>query len=568
MSQRAHWCLTVVEDVVNKWPKHVQDAWREQSGNQDTPLQIVFSEISYSLWIGHREGEDDNTKEPHYHVLLSCPSGRTATKSKAFNIMNSANFKLMGINNIYCQELQTTVAKYKNYIFKTSCDAKIKSVDGIISKAADRLKTVGNITKESLRKELIDQQGPSWYSKHKQVVETYIGAIDNFQTQRIVDVEEDMDEIVERTKNIIATFHDIVLRNIEENGYSTTHEFFKETPNDIMAKYITVISLLPYLFQRSATCMDNIPGLYFFGDAGAGKSMIFNMGRSYKMIASDSVGVSRFKLEGCQSAFLLDDIKASSLNDQTYMSTLRQLILGGFSRVKTHADTQQIKGFIAVTSNETPIFLLEPKDNNMKQNNDAWKRRFITLKFEYQNLKDFDRQGNEFDYTQSLESIATFIKNCYDYFVEENEKTEEGDYYRLIKTLTPYYNSLYKYGTTKTTQPVEEESSKELDVTGTQLLEQEEEERAEANFNEPSTSSDRKRTVFSIFKKSKKRKTTTPTDGLVVDITSGSDGEERESRAKTPTLEDGELMQSQMEDGEIPWTQTQSKNYNEDAFMR
>ncbi len=574
MTQKAHWCMTVVEDEVKKWNSRAQSAWRDQAGDMEKPLSVEFNGSKYSLWIGHLEGADDNTKEPHYHVLLSCPSGRTATKHKALNIMNSANFKVSGVGNLYCQELQTTVAKYKNYIFKSATKAKFNSVDSIIKTVAERLKKSSNITKDLLRKELIDEQGPSWYSKHKQVVETYVGAIDNFQTQRIVDIEEDMDEIVERTGKIIETFYEIILRNVEQHGYDTTHEFFRRVEPETMAKYITIISLLPYLFQRNAARMDNIPGIYFYGDAGAGKSMIFTMGKSYKMIASDAVGISKFKLDGCQSAFLLDDVKANTINDQAYMSTLRQLVLGGYSRIKTHSDTQQVKGFIAVTSNEVPSFLAPDQGEEAKINAEAWRRRFITLRMKYKNLRDFDRQGNEFDYTESLKVIAEWIRDTYKTLLLENDDND-GRYFKMINTITPYYNSLYKYIGPDSDTVVSNKESESL--VGSQLLEKEEVDRFLANNPEffddstndatvASTSTGTKRkSFFELFKERKKKKPTI--DGLVIDVTTDDTSREEESRdSKGTVLEEGEWTQSQKEDGE--WTQTQSKNYNEDAFMR
>lgn len=571
MTQRAHWCLTIVYDIVQSWTSTARAEWCEQAGNMETPMIIEYSGIGYSLWIGHMEGADDNTKEPHYHILISCPSGRTATKAKALNILNAKGFKVSGVGNVYCQELQTTPAKYKNYIFKTALKTNYGSVDGIISKAAERLKKTSNITKELLRKALIEEQGPTWYNKNKGVVDTYMSAIDNFQTQRIVDVEEDMDEIVARTRNILETYYEIILHNIEQNGYDTMHEFFQGVAPESMAKYITIISILPYLFQRNALRMDNIPGLYFYGEAGAGKSMIFTMGRSFKMIATDASGIAKFKLEGCQSAFLLDDIKADAINEQTFMATLRQLILGGYSRIKTHSDTQQVKGFVAVTSNEVPCYFNSPNSDEEKINYNAWRRRFISLEFKYRNLKDFDRQGNEFDYTQSLKEIAQWIKDAYDTLMTENDDND-GRYFKMINTLTPYYNSLYKYLTIPAVESVLKETLADPEVkystlSGEQLLEKEELERLYANnpelLDEAAAGPSKKRKLYEIFDNSPAKKVKPNLNGLVIDVTSDdSQGKEGDK----PPLEDGELEPSQLEEGE--WTQTQSKNYNEDAFAK
>lgn len=541
MSQRAHWCLTVPEEVVCLWTDRSQEKWKNQAGKQDKPLDVPYNSIVYKLWIGHKEGADENTQEPHYHVLLSCPPQKTMTKSKAFTILNNVGFSLSGVHNIYCQELQSTVTNYKNYMFKTGNKTKGGNVDYIITKAADALKAIGNITKENLRKVLIDEQGPTWYSRNKNVVETYIGAIDNFQQQRMVDVKEDMDEIVSRTKNTLMSYYEIILANIRANGFHTKHEYFANLPDDLTAKYITAISILPYLFQRCVAHMDNIPGLYFYGDAGAGKSLIFGMGRSYKMVAMDSIGIAKFKLEGCQSGFVIDDAKANTLNDPLFMSTVRQLVLGGFSRIKVHSDTQQIKGFVNVTSNDVPRYLSDD-DPSHKTNNDAWKRRFIALRFNVENLVDFDRQGNEFDYTQALEQLAIWFTTVYDVINDANEKTEEGDYARVLKTLTPYYRSMYKY--TGVGKPV---ATQDENVINSPYIRAEQEKNA----------SKRKSTAVEEASSSKQARTDNgDTVGCPDNI------------AAVVTREEGELEPSQLEDGELPWTQTQSVDYDENAFMR
>ena len=128
-------------------------------------------------------------------------------------------------------------------------------------------------------------------------------------------------------------------------------------------------------------------------------------------------GVSRFKLEGDQSAFFLNDIDSGWLFKPTNQKTLKALANGEQETIKTHGDTVAIRGFVVLTSNNQPDYFDSrptfPEDADEKkketitkghlQNCNSWKRRLITL--EFTEPVDFDSIYVDFE-DSNLEVVA------------------------------------------------------------------------------------------------------------------------------------------------------------------
>ena len=157
-----------------------------------------------------------------------------------------------------------------------------------------------------------------------------------------------------------------------------------------------------------------------------GKSYIFDSNASFRKVPMDSNGVSRYRLESSQSAFLLDDVKVDALDKPENSATLRQLCLGVEARIKTFGDTQSIRGFVVATSNEKPTFLSdnytkpehvdEIKYNQWRdseqRNRDAWKRRFICLEFDKHFVKDYTLEI-VWEHDSSLYAVCDAVKQNY-----------------------------------------------------------------------------------------------------------------------------------------------------------
>jgi hypothetical protein len=173
-----------------------------------------------------------------------------------------------------------------------------------------------------------------------------------------------------------------ILHNaLEANGVICTHAALAGAESRETVNLAMCLITLPYFCERWEGG-DGLPGLMLWGEACTGKSHLFKSAPVYAKVAQDAQGVSRYKRTGVQRAYLLDDIKASFLNENTNMGTLRQLLLGDTVTVKVMGDTQDIQGWVVATSNEEPSYLSDtpPADvTNWTVQCKAWKRRFITV---------------------------------------------------------------------------------------------------------------------------------------------------------------------------------------------
>lgn len=461
--QKAHWAITIREETYMSWSPKQRDLFDSFVGKyercQGERMKLEYDNHQhYWLAIGLKEREDDNTSTPHWHCLFSCLPGKTCTAGRVRTVMG---MNYMTIPQEYLQTLDTNPMTYMKYAHKTSGNnRKRDDVDGIIKETFDLLKQKSVVSKDSFMAYLCEKYGATWVTKNKTIIDTFCSIQEQCYAERIVVAEESTEDIVERTQQIISSFHDNILKQISgRNGqYQTKCEALNDVNREDTAKYITFVALIPYLFQRAQNVIDNIPGLYFWGDANAGKSFIFQLGKCYRTIATDSVGVGKFKLETCESAFLLDDVRGDAVDSGSYMATLRQLTLGAKTRVKIHSETKQIKGFVAVTSNEKPAFLNSEYD---EKNRNAWLRRFVVVQFVRDlNMDEILVNGNEFEYKAALATIAPFMKNIANYL-----RQTYGKNHRVYKSIHVYKHHLDKYIASNIEEPEDDGPRPDLDST-------------------------------------------------------------------------------------------------------
>ena len=432
--QKTHWCLTVPARCLADFTPEGKATFLGAVGNRDG-IKLTYSDaLDITLTVGFLEGADDNTKEPHYHCLMSNPPGKSSTKGRCITTL-----ELNGMvckSDIYIQELQSSLVAYRRYMFKAEGENDKTSTDITLEDTVKRLKDNGMIiTKEKFFAELLKLRGASWCTRNKGVIDTFTANTALFDANRIIEKPINTEKVVERGKHMIACFYETILKNIEEHGCVTDHQLFDGLNSDLKAKAITLIALTPMMFSRCED-VDNIPALYLWGQASSGKSFLFNSSKAYKHLATDASGVGRFKLDGIESGILMDDIQSHTIDNDNNLSTIRSLALGGSTRIKVHSDTKLINAFIVCTSNAKPAYLdsIYPPVEAM-----AWKRRFITLHMTKNNFVDFIHStGNEFDYQCMFENIAVFYRGVYEDCVREFKNFEVfKDYY---ENCTRYIN--------------------------------------------------------------------------------------------------------------------------------
>jgi hypothetical protein len=343
--QRAHWCLTIPAAIVEQFEPEALANFKANAGKKDGIHLEYKPDYTYTFVIGSLEAEDDNTKEPHYHCLLSNPKGKASTKGRCTTILGMYGYNLNG--PIYIQPLQSKLCHYIDYMFKENTSYKTHSIDTILQDAADHITTEKmNLSKQNFFNYLLKERGAYWCTKNKAVIDTFTSNTLLFDNKRIISNPVNNEEIARRANAMILAYQKTLYNNLTVKNFKvriTQHQDMEHLlihPTD-MSKFITIVTLIPYLFQRSPE-VDNLPSLYFYGEPSSGKSYMFQAGKAYKYIASDANGVGRFKLDGTESALLFDDIKDKTIDQENNMSLLRTLTIGGTGRVKIHSDTKLI----------------------------------------------------------------------------------------------------------------------------------------------------------------------------------------------------------------------------------
>jgi hypothetical protein len=367
ITKKTRWAFTLTCDDVDKAET------TEQAGVAATLLGHPCRVI-----IGPIEMADEVVGVPHRHCMIIRPgSGMTRGQAR-----RSVEEFLPGVNTEEYFKAVMNHNRYVNYMFK-SVDPMKTYAEKELKKLISAMTEEGTaITPKNLKHEISAKLGPHFYTKNKGLVDVMLGQPDLFGPCVTVPFETNPSENYTNAMKVLLVFNNVAKRAIKQHGYICTAAGYENMEPYEMANLITILSGLPFLRQRWEG-VDALPGIFLWGAPGTGKSHLFQNAPYYKKVASDAQGVSRYRLDGCQRAFLLDDVTPAFFDDRMNMSTLRQLTLGGSATVKTMGDTSEVRGWITATSNDTPIWLLPepPKDQednpNWERNCGAWKRRFI-----------------------------------------------------------------------------------------------------------------------------------------------------------------------------------------------
>ncbi len=91
------------------------------------------------------------------------------------------------------------------------------------------------------------------------------------------------------------------------------------------------------------------------------------------------------------------------------------MALGNETTVTVKGGTEDVRGFVVCTSNDTHDFLAEEviENSNNKDYYNAWIRRFITVKFT--SAVDENPIPVRFDYTSATDALKCFFDLCYNF---------------------------------------------------------------------------------------------------------------------------------------------------------
>lgn len=391
MSKKATWCFTVRSGIHDPTPEEGES--------------IQYNSKVYHVVLGPVEQPDSNVDYPHQHGYVKCPAAVSLTKGQAIAIL-----KLFGAyeEGNYVHELESTRGKYHSYCFKSLSSAK-SSVERAIKRGMEAIESSNlKVTSKRLKEVLSQSEGAMFVTKNKGCIDTMMGTPEVFNPRKLI-INETVDSMT-NLKNFqmaIQVFRRAVKKALE-NGFVTTHPAFNDCSRKDQVNSIVIIALLPAVCQRKRVT-DKIPGLFLWGNPHCGKSFLFSQMPCYKKVSTDAEGVSRYRLEGEQGAFLIDDVDADWLFRPTNQKTLKALSIGETEQVKTFGETAAVRGFVVMTSNVTPDFLRDgptlpedvlPEDkmrleNEFRINANAWKRRMVSVHFtepieEEANFIDFD----------------------------------------------------------------------------------------------------------------------------------------------------------------------------------
>lgn len=406
--RRVHWCTTI--------PAGINDGLETQK--EGTPF--TFEGATYRIHIGPEETPDKATDYPHRHALISGPT--SITRTKALNVI--AKYLGGAINDKYCQPLDTTVNQYLAYAWKTMYTRKRKDEESI-DFAVKKIKTSGHqVSTARLEEELRITEGLNFVSSKQQLIRTAGRMNGVYDDDSLIELELDPAQNMLDTASVIKTFFDRITELVEANGIQTTFSGLNDNTREQQTAFIICMALLPSLFKR---LKDDLPSLFFWGIPRAGKSYMFDNNPSFKKVPMDASGVSRYTTESTQKGLLLDDIKGDVMDKHENYSTLRKLTLGLEDIVKTNGGTQPVRVFVVATSNEEPNFLnseYNPPEEikteedikkwkaNEISNREAWRRRFVCLKF-HTMAPDFDCYEIDWSHVTAKYMIAIAFEEYY-----------------------------------------------------------------------------------------------------------------------------------------------------------
>jgi len=325
---KTRWAFTLLGDDVNAC-----------TTTKPVGVDVTLLDKPCRIVIGSLKQADDNVGYPHRHcMIVRSHHGMTRGQAKR----SVAEF-LPNVNTEEYFKFVKNINLYVKYMFIELAGPLKTSVEKRLEEAIESLQTKRiAITGKTMKKAVVDMHGPQF-----------------------------------------AIFNRVVIRAIRQNGYICTAIGCENLSALDMGNFVSALVALPFMRARWEG-VDCLPSVYLYGVSGSGKSYLFQNAPFYKKVASDAQGVGRYRLDGAQRAYLLDDVTSAFFEDRTNLSTLRQMTLGGSSTVKTLGDTVDVRGWVVATSNETPDWLEdkpkkeEDNNNNWEKNCSAWKRRLCS----------------------------------------------------------------------------------------------------------------------------------------------------------------------------------------------
>lgn len=423
--QYRNWCITWNDDN-----QSIDETDKE--GQEYTALGNTFT-----IFIGPREQADSSCKNGHRHILLHCATASISKRKacEALGIYLQCDLTSVLESVLYIKRLETTKPNYLAYIYKQSA-FKESASDIIVKSAIKDIQSQGVIPSlTSVKRKLIDDNGAEvFHKKLKAVTDIYMTETDVATNSRGLPTTE-MDT-TSNVQNFIQSLF-IYKMNLERTRMTTTHKLFQDA-KDCLKDIAYMISLLPLFTHRVDNKTDNIPALYYWGQASCGKSSFFMHPKQIKKIATDATGVGRFKLTKMQTAYLFDDITTDNFRAPNNNTVIKQLTLGDSTQIKVHSDTQEVRAFVILTSNEKPWFYVKEEGDTPEMGiiKCSWQRRFITA--EFQHLCVFDSIDVNHNDELITYTAAAYFANMYDQLAETYKHDDKV--LKALKLFDIYYN--------------------------------------------------------------------------------------------------------------------------------
>lgn len=415
-------------------------------------VRVSCGGYDYMLYVGPKESPDAECSSDHQHIMVHCENANVS-KTKVREVLvayTSLDAQVVQENISYISKIYSTKSKYLVYCFKALNESTSHADDDIVKETINDIKEAGTIpTHNSVKRKLIDDHGANAYNKRFcKIAETYMCETD------VIDIRGNPKIEINSQENMLNFICQLLYYYIiiKQTRVTTHCKGFATKSQAILKDCVYLLSLLPYFTKRVIGVNDNLPSLFFYGIQNAGKSTMFNNCRYVKKIPTDSLGVSRYRMDKMHTAILLDDISNTIIDSKENASTLKQLTLGNDVEIKVHGSTQSIKAFVIITSNEKPHFSIPMvyEDENNKTideintciSRQSWMRRFLVCEFVKQ--CPFDMNSVNFDDLKLRDVAAQMFRNKYTKMMSDHE--DESSF--IEEKFKLYYNvALEDYAT-------------------------------------------------------------------------------------------------------------------------
>ena len=405
-----HWCFTLINedaDCVNNTTRFGKD--------------VTLSGKMCRVYISQKENANDEISNTHRNCLLhiiQSGGGHNRTQGQAMQMIKEFLPDLkMDIN---LRKLSSSVHDFLCQYWRSENPVRNK-VEQRLIQSLEKIKATGMaVTGKRFKRQVIKDEGPTYYHRNKAVCDIILSEPDLFQPGRKVPFECNSKTNFLNMFKAVILFERQIKKNLYKNHFITTHNTYSKLNVEEMSELIVFLALLPMVLDRWEG-VDGLPALYLYGVPHTGKSFMFTACPYYRKIATDATGVSRFRLQGCENSWLLDDVKMGCIDESSNSSVLRDLTIGGEHPVKVMGDTLNVRGFVVVTSNDKPPFLGDAPSNytgNWEMNCAAWKRRFIAINMT--ETLDVNPLNIKWDHKSTADAALVILKELISKFKDPN----------------------------------------------------------------------------------------------------------------------------------------------------